>query len=132
MSGPIGAYCTRLLADLGADVVLVESPHGDPLRRDPPFADDERDASLVFSYYHASKRSVVVDPSDDGTLAELGATADVVVVSPSPRSPLPGWDPATLRVAWAPNAIVCALTPFGLTGPNAAWRATPMISYAMS
>ena len=54
------------------------------------------------------------------------------MVSPSPRSSPPGWDPAALTVDWAPHAIVCAITPFGLTGPNAGWRATPMISYAMS
>ena len=132
LSGPIGAYCTRLLADLGADVVLVEPADGDPLRRLPPFRGDDPDASLVFAYYHASKRTVVVDEDDRSALARLGAGADVVVVSPSPESPLPGWDPAALTVAWAPLAIVCAITPFGLTGPNAGWRATPMISYAMS
>ena len=60
LSGPIGAYCTRLLADLGADDVLVEPPDGDPLRRMAPFHEDDPDASLLFAYYHASKRSVVV------------------------------------------------------------------------
>jgi crotonobetainyl-CoA:carnitine CoA-transferase CaiB-like acyl-CoA transferase len=131
LSGPIGAYCTRLLADLGADVVLVEPPNGDPLRRMPPFRDDDPDASLPFAYYHASKRSVVVGERDPNALARLGASADVVVLSPSPRSSLPGWDPDALTVTWAPHAIVCAITPFGLTGPNAGWRATPMLSYAM-
>ena len=131
LSGPIGAYCTRLLADLGADVVLVEPPGGDPLRRMPPFHDDDPDASLLFAYYHASKRSIVVDERDPSALARLGATADVVVLSPSPQASLPGWDPDSLTVGWAPDAIVCAITPFGLNGPNAGWRATPMISYAM-
>src|SRR6516165_7023233 len=131
LSGPIGAYCTRLLADLGADVVLVEPPDGDPLRRLPPFRDDDPGASLLFAYYHASKRSVVVDDRDPSALARLGATADVVVLSPSPQASLPSWDPDSLTVGWAPNAIVCAITPFGLNGPNAGWRATPMISYAM-
>ena len=131
LSGPIGAYCTRLLADLGADVVLVEPPGGDPLRRMPPFRGDDPNASLAFAYYHASKRTVVIDDGDAHALARLGADADVVVVSPSPRVSLPGWDPAAMSVAWAPRAIVCAITPFGLTGPNAGWRATPLISYAM-
>jgi len=132
LSGPIGAYCTRLLSDLGADVVLVEPPGGDPLRRIPPFHGDDPHASLAFAYYHASKRTIVADDGDPGALPRLGADADVVVMSPSPRAPLPGWDPTALSVAWAPRAIVCAITPFGLTGPNAGWRATPMISYAMS
>ena len=85
LSGPIGAYCTRLLADLGADVVLVEPPGGDPLRRMPPFRGDDPNASLAFAYYHASKRTVVIDDGDAHALARLGADADVVVVSPSPR-----------------------------------------------
>ena len=86
LSGPIGAYCTRLLADLGADVVLVEPPNGDPLRRMPPFPEDDPDTSLLFAYYHASKRSVVVNERDPSALARLGEAADVVVVSPSPRA----------------------------------------------
>ncbi len=63
LSGPVGAYGGRLLADAGADVVKVELPDGDELRRQGPFAgrrpDPER--SLTFAYYHANKRGVVVD-----------------------------------------------------------------------
>ena len=130
LSGPIGAYCTHLLADLGADVALVEPPAGDRLRRVPPFADDDPRAALLFAYYHASKRSVVLDPDGD-LLRRLGPGVDVVVVSPSPRTSLPGWDPVERSLAWAPHAIVSAITPFGLTGPHASWRATPMTSFAM-
>ncbi len=130
LSGPIGAYCTRVLADLGADVVLVEPPEGDPLRRRPPFRDDDPAAPLLFAYYHASKRSVAAGADGVERLAELGA-ADVVVVSPSASTQPPGWDPETATLGWAPGAIVCAITPFGLTGPNRDWRATPMISFAM-
>jgi crotonobetainyl-CoA:carnitine CoA-transferase CaiB-like acyl-CoA transferase len=131
LSGPIGAYCTRLLADLGADVVLVEPPDGDPLRRVPPFRDESPTESLVFAYYHASKRSVMVNPDDYRVLARLGNHADVVVVTPSPESRLYGWDAETRTVDWAPGAIVCAITPFGLTGPHAWWRSTPFVSFAM-
>ena len=38
LAGPLGSYCARLLADAGADVVKVEPPEGDQLRRRPPFA----------------------------------------------------------------------------------------------
>jgi len=62
--------------------------------------------------------------------AELGA-ADVVVVSLSATMQPPGWDPETGTLGWAPGAIVCAITPFGLTGPYRDWRATPMVSFAM-
>ena len=63
LSGPVGAYGGRLLADIGADVVKVELPAGDELRRQGPFAgrrsDPER--SLTFAYYHANKRGIVID-----------------------------------------------------------------------
>ena len=56
LSGPVGAYGGRLLADIGADVVKVELPAGDELRSQAPFAgrrsDPER--SLTFAYYHAA------------------------------------------------------------------------------
>ena len=97
LSGPIGAYCTRLLADLGADVVLVEPPDGDPLRWTPPFRGDDPHASLAFAYYHASKRAIVIDEGDRSRLARLGADADVVVVSPSPRVRCPGGIPRRWR-----------------------------------
>ena len=56
-------YCTRLLAGLGADVVKVEYPEGDELRRRPPLRDGASgsDASLVFAYYHAGKRGITLD-----------------------------------------------------------------------
>jgi crotonobetainyl-CoA:carnitine CoA-transferase CaiB-like acyl-CoA transferase len=138
LSGPLGAYCGRLLADAGADVVKVEPREGDELRRRPPFANGRADleASLSFAYYHANKRGVVVDfrqPEAVGPLAALGANCDVVILTPTVRSPVAGFDPANGKLAWAgPGTVVCSITPFGLTGPYRTWRATHMTSYAMS
>ena len=138
LSGPIGAYATKLLGDLGADVLLVEPPGGDALRRAAPTKEgvESPDASLLFAYYHGGKRSTVFDARDDsslGALRALGRDADVVVISPSPRTPLAGFDARTRSVAWArQDAIVCAITPFGLTGPWRDRRATPFLSYATS
>src|SRR5687767_2914070 len=58
-----GAYCTKTLADLGADVLKVEPPEGCSSRRLPPFAGDQPDAerSLFHLYYHAGRRSVTLD-----------------------------------------------------------------------
>jgi crotonobetainyl-CoA:carnitine CoA-transferase CaiB-like acyl-CoA transferase len=46
--------------------------------------------------------------------------------------PVRGWDGQTQRLDWAPQAIVCSITGFGLTGPHAWWESTPFVSFAMS
>ncbi len=138
VSDSIGAYCTKLLAGLGADVIKIECPEGDELRRRPPFRDGATgsEASLVFAYYHADKRGITLDTRRAESLPvleELGSTADVIVMSPSRRRPLAGFDEDTLVVSWAPDdAVVCAITPFGLTGPYRHRRATHFVAYATS
>lgn len=138
LSSPIGTYCTRLLSDLGADVLLVEPPEGDPYRRMPPFrvGASGPEASLAFGYYQAGKRSIVLDvddPADRAVLEKLGADADIVVLSPSRLRPTPGFDAATGILTWAsPDAIVCSVTPFGVTGPYARRTATHLTSFAQS
>ncbi len=106
LSGPLGCYCGRLLADAGADVVKVEPPEGDRLRRRPPFAANlaGQESSLSFAYYQANKRGVVLDyrrPEAAAVLADLGASCDVVVLTPTVAEPVAGFDPATGELAWA-------------------------------
>jgi crotonobetainyl-CoA:carnitine CoA-transferase CaiB-like acyl-CoA transferase len=133
LSGPVGSYGGRLLADAGADVVKVELPAGDELRRQGPFAGGRSDPerSLAFAYYHANKRGIVLDyrrAEALGVLARLGANADVVLLTP----PVTGFDPEERELSWAaPDAVVCAVTPFGLTGPYRTWRATHLTSCAL-
>ena len=111
----------RILADLGAEVVKVELPEGDPLRGVGPFAGDRRDsdASLRFAAWNAGKTGLVSRP-DAPELGRLLATADVVIDTP-------GW-PGTVPVdpALAPQAVWVRVTPFGLTGPRAGWRASDL------
>ena len=99
----------------------VPSPAG---RSDP-------ERSLTFAYYHANKRGIVLDYRSAealGMLAELGANADVVLLTP----PVAGFDPDARELSWAaPDAVVCAITPFGLTGPYRTWRATHLTSCAL-
>jgi crotonobetainyl-CoA:carnitine CoA-transferase CaiB-like acyl-CoA transferase len=63
-SGVGAAYAGKLLADLGADVVKVEPPEGDPLRTRGP-GTDGRDAGSLFTYLCGAKRSVTVDLDSD-------------------------------------------------------------------
>ena len=72
---------SRLLADLGADVLKVEPPGGSPARRDLPAV---AGASIPFALQNANKRSTVLDPenpTDRDRFLELAATADIVVDS---------------------------------------------------
>ena len=139
LSGRIGAYCGKILADFGADVVKVELPTGDRMRFLPPFRDGRSgpESSALFAYYHHNKRGITLnwERDDASTLLErLGASADVVVASPRGEpGRLTGFveDPPSL--SWVSQSVLtCFITPFGLTGPYRNWRATPFTSFAMS
>lgn len=120
-----GPWAGQVLADLGADVIKVESPEGDETRRwGPPFvdyADGGRDAA----YFHScnrGKRSVVADfRTAEGRqrVLDLCAGADVVIEN-FKRGDLArhGLDAHTLRAAH-PRLVWCSITGFGQTGPCA-------------
>jgi crotonobetainyl-CoA:carnitine CoA-transferase CaiB-like acyl-CoA transferase len=125
ISGRIaGAYCGKLLVDAGADVVKVEPPTGDPLRRvtaTGAAVAPGRDSPL-FSYLNAGKRSVT-------TLSdELLAGADVLVVA-VPRSAAVelGADPARL-LAMSARTIVVTISDFGWSGP---WAQRPASEFTL-
>src|SRR5215470_15211740 len=85
-----GALAGRLLADLGADVIKIEPPGGDPGRLQPPFAGgvEAPDRSLPFLYRNANKRGVQLDLHDpDGAAAfdALCARADVLLENYGPN-----------------------------------------------
>jgi crotonobetainyl-CoA:carnitine CoA-transferase CaiB-like acyl-CoA transferase len=128
LTDELGAYATKVLVDLGAEAVVVEPPGGCRLRG------LGRRPGLEFAYYRASQRGVTLDvgrPEAVPLLAELAARADVIVVSPSTRAPVAGFDDETWP-AWAPvDRIVAAVTPFGRTGPYRRWRATNLTVSAM-
>jgi crotonobetainyl-CoA:carnitine CoA-transferase CaiB-like acyl-CoA transferase len=112
------AMTGRILADLGACVIRPEPPEGDPLRAAQPLGPDG--ISLRFVAWSAGKRSLAVAGPDDPLLLQLLQESDVVVVTP-------GW-PGTLDVdrSTAPSAAWVAVTPFGLDGPRADWRASDL------
>ncbi len=119
-----GQFCGKLLGDLGADVVKIEPPGGEPSRRVGPFLDDipHPERSLSFWYYNTSKRGITLNlDSTDGRqlFLRLATTADVILETfrPGFLASL-GLDYESLRKE-NPGLIMCALTPFGQTGP---WR----------
>ncbi len=110
-----GELATRLLADLGAEVIKVEPAGGAPSRADAPVRGG---ISLAFAFRNAGKRSIVLDDTDG--LAELVASADAVVTN----------DPADVSFADAdPGLVLAVITPYGMTGPYAGRQATdPVIA----
>lgn len=123
-TGIAGAYCTKLLADGGADVIKVEPPEGDPLRRwsSSGAAIPPEDDGALFSFLSGSKHSVVADPDvgDDLELVDrLLAAADAVVWARGSKvAEHQRFTPAVIHRAH-PQLTVAAITPFGLEGP---WR----------
>jgi crotonobetainyl-CoA:carnitine CoA-transferase CaiB-like acyl-CoA transferase len=120
-SGVAGGYCTKHLADGGAEVIKLEPPEGDRLRRwaiGGVVAPTE--SGPLFEFVGGGKKSLVIDPEDRGDTERaraLVARADVVVWTRGSRlADSVELSPASLRDL-APRAIVAAITPFGLDGP---------------
>ena len=103
-----GPYCTKLFADLGAEVIKIEVPDGDPFRR-RTFGDRSDDGAL-FKFLNAGKRSVV--GTSLTALEPLIVSADVFVDSLGPAA----FDREAL-LRRAPHLVIVALSPYGLTGP---------------
>ena len=117
------AYGTRLLADLGAEVVMVEPPGGAPVRRLAPFVDGCDDGEHGYEHQHlnANKRSVRLDLGDDngrGRFLDLLASADVLVdAGPGRVLPEPLSDAALRQSRPGPGARVgAAVWPRGAVG----------------
>lgn len=125
-----GPLCTRILADLGADVVKVEPPGGAASRRLPPLAPDGQ--SLSFALRNVNKRSTTIDLAADRERFErLLAAADVWVDDhrPSELDAL-GLDPEEVA-ARHPRLVVTAISDFGRTGPYRDFVATDHVMVAM-
>ena len=80
------AFAGKLLANMGADVILVEPPGGDPARGYPPFVDDQPgpERSLWWWHYHTSKKGVVLDletPEGRAGFEQLAVGADILLES---------------------------------------------------
>ena len=133
--GIAGAYCTKLFADYGADVIAVEPPRGHPLRRHGPFPHDlpQRETGALWLYLGTNKRSVTLDiaqPTGRRLFRRLVEDANVIVESfPPGRFESLGLGFQALR-SIKRRIVLVSITPFGQTGPRAAWRATNLTSFA--
>jgi crotonobetainyl-CoA:carnitine CoA-transferase CaiB-like acyl-CoA transferase len=120
------SYATKLMADLGAEVIKVEEPAGDAARQRGPFpggvADPEK--SGLFLYLNTNKRGVTLDlRRQHDELARLVGWADLLVHNyPSAQMAELGIDYGAFR-ALNPKLVMCSVTPFGLTGPHKDYKA---------
>ena len=116
------AYATKLMADLGADVVKIEEPDGDRARRHGPFPDGIADPekSGLFLALNTNKRGQTLDlrsTQDRRRLSDLIGWADLLVHNyPAAQAEALGLDYGAFQ-AINPRLVMCAVTPFGLTGP---------------
>jgi benzylsuccinate CoA-transferase BbsE subunit len=135
LSGEVGHFCGKLLAGMGAEVVKVEPPGGDRLRRIGPFLHDRPglERSLRWLFLNTGKRGITLDPTrpDGRRLLELllGET-DVVIESfdLADREAL-GWAPRELAARY-PHLVWASVTGFGREGPQAGWRWSDLIGQA--
>ena len=131
-----GHLCGRLLADLGAEVIKIEPPQGDPARRAGPFAGDKpgSESSLSFINLNTNKKSVSLDlASKEGRQAYIGLaeSADAIIETYAPG----------LLEAWGlgyevlkkdnPGLVMVSITGFGLSGPHKDFKAPSIVCSAM-
>jgi crotonobetainyl-CoA:carnitine CoA-transferase CaiB-like acyl-CoA transferase len=128
-------YAAKLFAHLGADVVKIEPPEGDPVRRRGPFPGKRPhlERGGLHLYLDQAKRSVVIDPArteDRSRFRKLVARADVVIASGSPRAIEERGLTYERLCEVNPSIVAVSITPFGLTGPRRDWAAVEIVECA--
>tara|TARA_B110001454_G_scaffold218128_1_gene245223 strand:+ start:3602 stop:4891 length:1290 start_codon:yes stop_codon:yes gene_type:complete len=137
LSEPLGHYAGYLLANLGADVVKLEPPHGDDSRSWAPFLPDleEPESSLQFMLLNVGKRGMTLDIySETGrkVFLQLLNEFDVLLQSWTPQQMESlGLDQDTVRELF-PNLINASVTGWGLDGPYASFAYSDIVSLAMA
>ena len=136
--GIAGPFCGKLFAGLGADVVKIEPPAGDPSRTFGPFMPDienKTEGSGAFLYLNTGKRSVTIDlESENGKNEVLGLIkeADILIDDLSAKyKKKNNLDFSDLSVS-NPDLIQASVTPFGQYGPYSDYLSTDMIINAVS
>ncbi len=128
-----GAWCSRVLADLGAEVILIEPPAGHPLRAAAPFADDG--TSITGTYVLANKLAAAFDLADKRAhrhFLDLVRHSDIVVTSGTPatlEAQRLTYEQLSLRRR---ELIQVSITPHGLTGDLAEAPGNDLTAFARS
>jgi len=132
----MGVYCTKVLADLGADVIRIEKPGGDWVRTQGPFFHNEVDPekSLFHFHFNTNKRGITLDienPDAREIFKKLVKAADVVVetFAPGYLAEL-GLDYASLKKI-NPGLIHASITGFGQEGPYSRYKTADIVGVAM-
>ena len=129
-----GFFCGKLLADLGADIIKVESPGGDPSRNIGPYYHDipDPEKSLYWYAYNTNKRGITLDLESSqgrGLFLELAKTADFIIEPSGYLDKIGLGYPALCTVK--PDIIVTSIFPFGRSGPYSKFKASDLILMAM-
>tara|TARA_B100000029_G_scaffold177543_1_gene174911 strand:- start:17038 stop:18243 length:1206 start_codon:yes stop_codon:yes gene_type:complete len=131
-----GPYCGKLMADMGAEVIKIEPPSGEPGRRLAPFIQDKPslDSSLPFFYLNSNKKGITINLKTDNGISILKdfiKKTDVIIENFSPgtlnRLGI-GYD--TIHSINS-SAVVVSISNFGQTGPYRDYKATEIIEYAL-
>ncbi len=131
-----GSFCTKLFADLGANVIKIEKPGGDPTRNIGPFMNDDPhpEKSLFFASNNTNKRSITLNLESTTGLdifKKLIKQTDIVVETylPGETSRLGIDYPSLSKVN--PKLIMASITSFGQTGPHRLFKSSDITCYAM-
>ena len=129
------AYCGKLLADLGAEVIKLEPPGGDVGRHEAPlFETPTRAHSLPFAYANANKKSVLVDLSIEAgqdRLQSLAADSDLILEA-LPVGRLTGLGLGYADLARThPGLVMTSISGFGQTGPQSTFRSNDLVASAL-
>ena len=127
-----GPYCSRLMADMGADIVKIEPPSGDFLRSAPPMRDG---SSAYFGHLNCGKRSVCIDlkqPEGIEIIKRLLEETDVLLENFRPGVMARfGLDYEAVKLI-KPDIVYCSVSGYGQTGPSASLPAFAPIIHASS
>jgi crotonobetainyl-CoA:carnitine CoA-transferase CaiB-like acyl-CoA transferase len=136
LTDPKGYYAGQLLGNLGADVLKVERPGGDPGRNQGPFFHDVADPekSLYWKGFNTNKRGITLNlEAADGRMLfqKMAATADAVLESFSPGY-LDGLGLGYPELAKInPKLVLTSVTPFGQSGPHCHFKGSDLVCWAM-